>query len=199
VPGGVVLQRHRGPLPAGQDSLSADGTWSEIGGGTDIWGTSDSFHLVSQSLSGDGTVSAQVTSQQNTSAWAKAGVMMRASTDPGAPYYAAFITPGHGVDVQWRSAQGASTSQFLASGTAPIYLRVGRYTTTGSSPVTYYTAYKSSDGNTWTPVAGSTHALSLPEPLLAGFAITSHNQGTGSAVTLNSVAVTAGEFPPPGQ
>jgi galactose oxidase len=186
------------PLPAGQDSLSGDGTWSEIGGGTDIWGTSDSFHLVSQSLSGDGIVSAQVTSQQNTSAWAKAGVMMRASIDPGAPYYAAFITPGHGVDVQWRPAQGATTSQLLASGTAPVYLRVGRYTTTGSSPVTYYTAYTSSDGNTWTPVAGSTKALSLPGPLLAGFAITSHNQGKGCAVTLNSVAVTPGEVPPPG-
>jgi hypothetical protein len=71
-------------MAAGQDNLSADGTWSEVGGGSDIWGTSDSFHLVSQNLSGDGTVSAQVTSQHNTSAWAKAGVMMRASTDPGA-------------------------------------------------------------------------------------------------------------------
>jgi galactose oxidase len=187
-----------GPLPVGQDSLSADGTWSEVGGGGDIWGTSDSFHLVSQNLSGDGTVSAQVMSQHNTSAWAKAGVMMRGSTDPAAPYYAAFITPGHGVAVQWRSAQGASTKQLLTSGTAPIYLRVGRYTTAGSSPVTYYTAYTSSDGNTWTPIAGSTQALSLPEPLQAGFAITSHNQGNGCAVMLNSVAVTAGESPPPG-
>ena len=67
----MVLQRHRGPLPVGQDNLSADGTWSGVGGGGDIWSTSDSFHLVSQNLSGDGTVSAQVTSQQNTSAWAK--------------------------------------------------------------------------------------------------------------------------------
>src|SRR5204863_376226 len=62
-----------GALPAGQDQLSAQGVWSEVGGGGDIWGTSDAFHLVSQSVSGDATVSARVTAQQNTDPWAKAG------------------------------------------------------------------------------------------------------------------------------
>jgi hypothetical protein len=186
-----------GPLPAGQDSLS-NGTWSEVGGGGDIWDTSDSFHMVSQSLSGDGTVTARVATQQNTDPWAKAGVMLRGSTDPGSPYYAAFVTPGRGVAVQWRGTQGASTGQVTTSGTVPTYLRVARYTTTGGSPTTYFTAYTSSDGSTWTAVPGSTIALSLPQPLLAGFAITSHNQGTGSAVTLTNVAVAAGALPPPG-
>jgi hypothetical protein len=35
-------------------------------------------------MPGDATISAKVTSQQNTDPWAKAGVMLRASTDPGA-------------------------------------------------------------------------------------------------------------------
>ena len=38
-----------GALPPGQDSLSS-GTWNEIGGGGDIWGTADAFHFVSQTL-----------------------------------------------------------------------------------------------------------------------------------------------------
>ena len=75
---------------------------------------------------------------------------------------------------------------------------IGRYTTTGSNPQTYYTAYTSPDGSTWTAIAGSTQALSMNGSLLAGFAITSHNQGTGSAVTLNSAQVTPTEFAPPG-
>ena len=187
-----------GALPQGLDNLSSAGTWSEVAGGGDIWGTADSFHFVSQSLTGDGTVSAQVTSQQNTSPWAKAGVMLRATTDPGSPYYAAFATPGNGVAVQWRSTQGGSSSQVITPGTVPLYLRVARYTTTGSSAQTYFTAYTSPDGVNWTAVPGSTQVLSLPQPLLAGFALTSHAQGTGGAVTLNSVSVTSGEVTAPG-
>jgi outer membrane protein assembly factor BamB len=183
-----------GALPAGTDSLSS-GTWSETGGGGDIWGTADAFHFVSQTLSADGTVTAHVTAQQNTSAWAKAGVMMRATTDPGSPYYAAFVTPGNGVSVQWRTAQGGSSSQSLATGTVPVYLMVGRYTTGGQ---TYYSAYTSPDGSTWTAIPGSTIALGMTGALQAGIAITSHNQGTASAVTLDGVAVTAGEPVPPG-
>jgi hypothetical protein len=183
-----------GALPPGQDNLS-NGTWSEVGGGGDIWGTADAFHFVNQTLAGDGAVTAQVTAQQDTSAFAKAGPMLRATTDPGSPYYAAFITPGNGIAVQWRATQGGTSSQILVPGTAPLYLRVGRYTTGG---VTEYTAYSSPDGNVWTPVAGSTQALTMTGTLLAGFAITSHDQGTGSAVTLQNVSVTPGEFPPTG-
>ncbi|MBV9380031.1 MAG: PQQ-binding-like beta-propeller repeat protein, partial [Streptosporangiaceae bacterium] len=187
-----------GALPAGQDQLTSSGTWNEVGGGGDIWGSADALHFVYQTLSADGTVTAHVTSQQATDPWAKAGPVLRASTDPGSPYYAVFITPGNGIAVQWRATQGGSTSQLLATGTVPEYLMIGRYTTTGSNPQTYYTAYTSPDGSTWTAIPGSTQTLSMTGSLLAGFGITSHNQGTGSAVTLDTVSVTAGEFQPPG-
>jgi hypothetical protein len=193
-PGAWACADIGGALPAGTDSLSS-GTWTEAGGGGDIWGTADAFHFVSQSLSADGTVTAHVTAQQNTSAWAKAGPMMRASSDPGSPYYGVFVTPGNGISVQWRSAQGGSSSQQVTSGTVPAYLMVARYTSGGQ---TYYTAYTSPDGSTWTAMPGSTQVISMTGPLLTGFAITSHAQGTASAVTLDSVAVSATELPPPG-
>src|ERR1700730_1267211 len=183
-----------GALPPGQDSLSS-ATWSEAGGGGDIWGTADAFHFVSQTLSADGTVTAHVTSQQNTSAWAKAGVMMRATSDPGSPYYGVFVTPGNGIDVQWRTAPGGSSSQLLASGTVPAYLMVGRYTTGGQ---TYYTAYTSPDGTTWTAIPGSTTVLGMTGALQAGFAITSHKQAPPAPAPLDGAAVAAGEPVPPG-
>jgi hypothetical protein len=182
-----------GALPPGQDQLTS-GTWNETGGGGDIWANSDAFHFVSQPVSADATVSARVTSQQPTDPWAKAGVMLRATTDPGSPYYAAFVTPGNGVAVQWRTAKGAATSGLTIAGAVPVYLRVARYTSGSSS---YYTAYTSSDGATWTPVPGSTLALNMPGALLGGFAITSHNQGVASAVTLDSVTIAAGAPAPP--
>ena len=187
-----------GALPPGQDQLTSSGTWNEIGGGGDIWGAADAFHFAWQTLSADGTVTAHVTAQQATDPWAKAGPMLRASTDPGSPYYAVFVTPGNGIAVQWRATQGGSSNQLTTSGAVPAYLMIGKYTTTGSNPQTYYTAYTSPDGNTWTAVPGSTQALSMTGSLLAGFAITSHNQGTGSAVTLDTVSVAPGEFQPPG-
>jgi hypothetical protein len=124
--------------------------------------------------------------------------MIRSTNDPGSPYYGVLITPGNGIAVQWRAIQGGTSSNLLVPGVVPAYLMVGRYTTSGTNPQTYYTAYESADGKTWTPIAGSTKILSLTGPALAGFAITSHLQGTASAVTLNTVAVTPGELQPPG-
>jgi outer membrane protein assembly factor BamB len=182
------------PAPAGTDSY-LNGTWTETAGGSDIWGTADSFHFADQTMPADGTVSAHVTAQQNTSAWAKAGVMVRATTDPGSPYYAVFATPGNGFAVQWRSAQGGGTSQVVTTGTVPAYLMIGRYTSGGN---VYYTAYTSPDGSTWTVVPGSTQVLSMTGPLLAGLALTSHSQGTGGADTFDTVSVSSTELPPPG-
>ncbi len=53
-----------------------NGTFTVTGGGIDIWNTDDQFQFVSQPQTGNGNVSAQVESQTNTNAWAKAGVMI---------------------------------------------------------------------------------------------------------------------------
>ncbi len=139
-------------------------------------------------------MTAHVTAQQNTDPWAKAGVMMRASTDPGSPYYAVFVTPGQRdrgpvADRSGRLHQPAGDARHrprLPDG-RPVHHRRKQ---------TYYTAYTSPDGSTWTAIPGSTVAISMTGSLLAGIAITSHNQGTGSAVTLNSVARHPGRADP---
>ena len=177
-----------GPLPTGHQTLTGS-SWSVIGGGGDIWGTSDAFHLVDQTLAADGTVTAHVTGQTDTSVWAKAGVMLRSTTDPGSPYYAAFVTPANGVAVQWRTVQGGTSTQVTTPGTVPTYLRVARTTAGG---VVTYTAYTSTDGTTWTAVPGSTQTVSgLSGSVLAGLAVTSHNQGTASTAGFDTVSVTA--------
>jgi hypothetical protein len=170
------------PGPGGQ-TLSG-GAWSVVGFGNDIWGTADSFHYVWQSLAADGSITAQIISQTNTSAWAKAGLMMRATTDPGSPYYAVFATPGNGMAVQWRTAQGGSSSQVTTAGTLPAYVRITR---TGAT----FSASTSPDGVTWTTVPGSTVSLAnLSGALLRGFAVTSHNTGQLSTAVLNSLVTT---------
>ena len=186
-----------GALPPGQDQRTSSGTWNETVGGGDIWSTADSFHFDSQKLAADGTISADVSAQQPVSPWAKAGVMIRATTAAGSPYYAAMVTPGNGIAVQWRTKLGATTSQLLTAGTAPAYLMVGRYTTTGAHPTTYYTAYTSTDGKTWTAITGSTVAIKMTGKVLAGIAMTSHDQGIPGSVTLSSVKLASVKLPPP--
>src|SRR2546421_1960242 len=68
------------PALVGDQSLNG-GTWTVKGSGGDIWNTSDQFHFVSQSLAADGSITAHALSQMNTDSWAKAGVMLRQSTD----------------------------------------------------------------------------------------------------------------------
>jgi hypothetical protein len=109
--------------------------------------------------------------------------MLRTSTDPGAPNYALLVSPGNGVFVQYRSTQGGTTNRISAiSGTVPQYLRVAR---SGST----FTAYTSTDGSTWTPLAGSTVTLGVSGPMLAGLAVTSHNTSSLSTVTMDGVLI----------
>jgi hypothetical protein len=173
-----------GPAPAGNQSFDPNtGTWTINAGGTDITGTSDQFRYVSQPLTGDGSVVADVTSQENTSTGAKAGPMFRASADPAAPEYSVLVSPGQGIKVQVRKTQGGNTTKLAnPAGTAPAYLKITR---SGST----FTAYTSADGVTWTLIPGSTATLTLGSSLLAGLAVTSHHSGTLGQVTMAGVTV----------
>jgi hypothetical protein len=170
------------PALTGSQSFNGS-TWTIQAGGTDIFGTSDQFHYVWQTLAADGSVSAQVLTQTNTSSNAKAGVMIRQDSTASSAFYDAVVTPGNGVFVQYRKAAGAGAQTLIKlSGTVPVYLAVAR---TGST----YTAYTSSDGVNWTAVAGSSVTINMTGPVLAGLAVTSHNATMLGAVTLNSVYI----------
>jgi hypothetical protein len=155
-----------------------------LGGGPDIWGTADAFHFVWQNLPGDGAASAQVATPIATDPWAKSGVMIRGSTNPAAPYFAAYLTAGNGVHIQARTATGASAVDLASlAGSGPIYLEVAR---SGGS----FTAYTSANGSTWTPVPGSTVTISaLTGAALAGMAVCSHNALALSTTTFGAVTV----------
>ena len=174
------------PVLAGSQSFdSGTGTWTVSGSGSGLGGTSDQFHLASQPVTGGG-VAAQVTSQTASGASAQAGVMLRASSDPGAPYYGAFVAPGGTVTVRDRSSQDGSTATVAtASGGAPAYLWV---TGSGGS----FTAYESADGYDWNPIAGSTVQLNLGSATLAGLTVTSGDPAVVNTATMTDVALPAG-------
>lgn len=171
------------PTPAGSQSFDPNhGVWTIKAGGADITGYSDQFRYVWQTLSGDGSVIAHVISQTNTASGAKAGVMLRASTDPGAPNYALVVSPAQGIKVQLRKTLGGNTAKLAnPAGTTPAWLKITRSGNT-------FTAYTSPDGVTWTLIPGSTVTVSLGTLLLAGLAVTSHNSGALGTVTMDQVS-----------
>ena len=170
------------PALAGSASLSG-GTWTVRGAGNDIHGSADQFQFVSQPLAGDGSISAHVTSQTKTSAWARAGVMLRTDGTAGSPNYALLVTPGNGIVVSFRSTAGGTTTvqRSIPAGAVPAYLKVARSATT-------FTAYTSPGNGTWTAVPGSTVTIGgMSGPLLEGLAVTSHNSTSLCTAMMDTV------------
>ena len=124
----------------------------------------DNFYFVHQALAGDGSITARVSALHgsgprqhippgfapppSTVPWAKAGLMIKASTKPGAAYAAVMLTGDHGVRMQYDFTHDVAGSAVSAS-----WLRLTR---SGDS----VTGYESSR---WTALDRDRHG-SAPGP-----------------------------------
>ena len=72
-----------GPAATPGNAQQLANTFLVDGAGADIWGTADAFRFVFRPVIDDAQISARVVSQTATHRFAKAGVMLRASVDPG--------------------------------------------------------------------------------------------------------------------
>ena len=103
------------PQQAGSASYAAGtGVYTVSGGGADIWGAADSFNFDYAPLVGNGYVLAEVTSVQDTSGLAKAGVMFRNSTADDNMMAFLAVTPADGVIFETRTSQGGTTTAQFA-------------------------------------------------------------------------------------
>jgi len=172
------------PGEAGSAS-DVNGGWTVAGGGADIYGNADQFNFASESVSGDGSLIAEVLTVQNsdpTTGWSKAGVMLRNDISAGAANAAVVATAGQGVSFQWRSAASGASSYANKTGlTAPIWVKLTR---AGTS----FSAFYSANGTTWTQL-GTSQTLTLNSSILAGLAVTAHNNSALNTSTFTNVSV----------
>ena len=150
-------------IPGGVEYVA--GTFAVSGAGTDIWGTSDQFRYAYRAVSGDVDVIARVRAIVARDAWAKAGVMIRASLAPGAAQAHMLKTSGNGLAFQRRLAYGAQTIH-TAAGSGANWLKLERRGNAVS-------AYASADGSVWQFVGSD--LFELPASFYVGLAVTSHN------------------------
>jgi autotransporter-associated beta strand protein len=171
------------PSPAGSLNYNTgSGVYTTTAGGTDIGGTSDQFRYTYESFTGNGLVTAHVSSLTNSNALAKAGPMFRDGTSANGAFAAMFVTPTSGVVFEWRSTAGGSAST-VAAVAAPVWLRLNE--SNGQ-----FSGYYSTNGTTWVQV-GTTQNVTLGGSGLAGLAVTSHASGTSTTAAIDSVSAIA--------
>ncbi len=154
---------------------------------------SDTYMFVHQTLAGDGTLTARVTSlsgahaspsptsggafgtssksqsgsqlQPGLAPWAKAGLILEPDTRQGTAYVAVMVTGSHGVRMQYNYTHD---SPGLAGPVAPSSPRWLRLTRAGD----VITSYDSADGARWTEV-GTARLTGLPPTVQIGLFVTS--------------------------
>jgi hypothetical protein len=159
----------------------ATGRFFISGAGSDIWGTADSFHWVTQPLTLNSQLTARVVSEDNTNAFAKAGLTM-SEFGAGGQRVILDVKPDGGIELMARSTRDGAMA-FIVGSTAsfPVWLRLTR---SGSD----FTGEQSTDGVAWTMVGSVDVSLSPTVP--GGFAVTSHDPAALNTAVFDNVALT---------
>ena len=179
------------PASTGSFVEAPAGTFTMTGSGTDIWYSADEFHYAFKSLTGVGTIQAQVLSVDNTDPWAKAGVMIRETLDLGSKFAAVYITAGNGcrfqartdTDIDATSDTSVVTTEQTAI-TAPYWVKLER-DVAGS-----LRGYYSTNGTNWTAMSWNPQNISMSSNIYIGLAVTAHNASAICEAKFSNVTTT---------
>jgi regulation of enolase protein 1 (concanavalin A-like superfamily) len=161
------------------------GVWALIASGADVWDTTDAFQFAYRTLSGDGSITARVTTVSATNVWTKAGVMMREDLSPGSRHVFMLVTPSNveGSAFQRRlNAGGESLHTPAGPGTVIEWVRLTRRGTV-------VTAQYSDDGVTW--ITAGSESIAMNTTIFVGLALTSHDETQIATATFDNVSVTS--------
>jgi hypothetical protein len=169
------------------------GTFTITGAGADIWdltglgtGFHDEFHFAYKTLAGAGSITAKVVSLEHTNDWAKAGVMIRETLDPGSKHAFAAITPTNGVASQGRiDTAGASFNYNQTGVAAPYWVKLER-SISGN-----FTVSHSTNGTSWQAVTGAVvQNIPMGANVYIGLAVTSHDAALTCKAVFSNVTTT---------
>ncbi len=183
VPGPILTQDQDvgtpgDPAVPGSASFASGGVYTDSGAGSDIWNQADGFHFVYQPLLGDGMITARVLSMssiQDTTYWAKAGVMIRESLAGNSRDAYVTMTPQGHNQVQFldRVNTGGNAADIGdATGIPfPIWVRVVRQGNT-------FTGFYSTNGTTFVQLGGPATIPMAPTVYVGLVASSANNNGS---------------------
>ena len=179
------------PASVGSFTEAPVGTYTMTATGADIYGIADELHYAFKTLSGVGTIEAQVLSIDDTDPWAKAGVMIRESLEPGSKFAAVYITPGNGCRFQGRTDTDAGATSDTSVATAeqiaiaaPYWIKIER------DFASNFRGYYSSNGVTWQPMSWNPHNIPMNSDVYIGLAVTSHDEAATAEGRFSNVKIT---------
>ena len=145
------------------------------GSGSDIWNTADQFNYYYQTNTTDVTIIAHVDSITNTSYWARAGVMFRASTAAGSAFVGFYENPNLQVELQWRDGTNIAAAWVgpqVGNTTNAKWLKLVK---SGSTFTAYYATTTNPVSTDWVLVAAHASPAFTGSSYLGGLAVTSQN------------------------
>ena len=183
----------------GGSANESNGTWTVIGEGADIWGTSDAFYYAYVPLLGDGEITARVVdSGTGSNTWAKGGVMIRETLDANAKHAMMVLTDTDGGGIAFQSrfqSAGTASSSFHGDITEspPHWIKLVR-------EGNMITGYHSADGVDWELFtdtspdnSGGTmtnpREISMADQVYIGLCVTSHADGELRTYTFDNVSI----------
>lgn len=159
------------------------GVYTIEGVGRDIWDTSDEFRYVYQATSGDTSLVAKVESLVNTGGTPHAGVMIRESLDPNAPFGMAGVTSDGRMLFRYRTQAADIVSQVwdgVMGLVFPVWLKIDRVGGT-------FSAYYSADGVVWQqrdePVD-----IPMPSDVVVGLVALAHVDDRGKTTSETKIS-----------
>ncbi len=176
-------------MPAGSASYQ-NGTFTITGAGNILPLNKDQLHFVYQTINGDFTIIARITSMQKTKKFASAGLMIRNNLEPNSQmvkFYVSYISDvssppyhcsfGSRMEIDSNFSSGGEDIQEI-----PIYLKLVR---NGN----VFSGFYSADGNTWTPSFYNSYTVAMSDPVYVGMFVFSYDENTLETDTFDNVAI----------
>ncbi|MEJ5312089.1 MAG: TadE/TadG family type IV pilus assembly protein [Anaerolineae bacterium] len=177
----------RGSESVSGGTLAVTSGWGDIGTPSNY----DSFRYLYQSpVSGNFSMTVQVSSLGSVDTDSNAGLMVRASLAPDAVHYSFFQTRNTTISREYRATTGGNPTVNTNTANPPQYLQIAR-------EGNVFRAYSSVDGTNWTLRRTDT-LNNMPDSVYIGLATSSDNAAVGPAVYDNFTvcAPSSGSVPP---
>jgi hypothetical protein len=161
---------------------SGRGEYRITGGGANIWADRDEFHFVWRKLSGNVTMTATMKFVgTGGAAHRKAGLMLRASLEPDAPYADAVVHGDGLTQLQFRETAGDTTRAVRFPVVGPAQIRLER---SGN----IFTLWTAKEGEALQEAGSITVPLGKG-PVYAGLFVCSHDPKAVETVVFSNVSI----------
>src|SRR6266851_2870195 len=177
---GVVLH------PGSVEYDATKRSYTIAGSGENVWFGSDAFQFVWKKMSGDVTLTADISFLgKGVNEHRKAVLMIRQSFDADSPYADAALHGSGLTSLQFREEKGAATHEIQANISAPKRLRIEKR---GA----YFSMWLADASGEFRPAGGSTR-IALKEPFYVGIGVCSHDKDVMERAVFSNVDLKAAE------